>query len=142
MEKSLVKTKPSTEYALLGALTAGPKHGYEIIQSLGTALGSTLHIGMGQPYALLRRLKKDNLLYSTVEGQGSRLSKRIFPPTAEGKNLFVAWLQASTEHVRDLRIEFLAKLFFSDCLYLKGGAQLIKARTQVLEQIRERIKQR
>jgi len=53
MERSLVKTKPSTEYALLGALMAGPKHGYEIMQFLSTALGSTWHIGTSQLYALL-----------------------------------------------------------------------------------------
>ena len=137
-----MKTKPSTEYALLGALMTGPKHGYEIMQFLGTALGSIWHIGTSQLYALLRRLEGENLLCSSLETQDTRPSKRIFSLTAEGKELFLAWLQTPTEHVRELRIEFLAKLFFLDRLSLKGGIQLIKAQTQLLEQIRKRIKQR
>jgi len=137
-----VKTKPSTEYALLGALMTGPKHGYEIMQFLGTALGSTWHIGTSQLYALLRRLEEDNLLCSKLKTQDTRPSKRIFSLIPAGKELFLAWLQTPTEHVRDLRIEFLAKLFFFDRLSLKGGAQLIKAQIQVLEQTRERIEQR
>ncbi|NQT55737.1 MAG: PadR family transcriptional regulator [Desulfobacteraceae bacterium] len=137
-----MKTKPSTEYALLGALMTGPKHGYEIMQFLGTAFGSTWHVGTSQLYALLRRLEGDNLLGSKLKTQDTRPSKRIFSLTAEGEKLFLAWLQAPTEHVRDLRIEFLAKLFFFNRLSLKGGRELIKAQIQVLEQIRERIKQR
>ena len=137
-----MKTKPSTEYALLGALMAGPKHGYEIMQFLSTALGSTWHIGTSQLYALLTRLEGDNLLGSKLKTQDTRPSKRIFSLTAEGKKLFLAWLQAPTEHVRDLRIEFLAKLFFFDRLSLRGGRELIKAQIQALEQIRERIEQR
>ena len=137
-----MKTKPSTEYALLGALMTGPKHGYEIMQFLGTAFGSTWHIGTSQLYALLRRLEGDNLLGSKLKTQDTRPSKRIFSLTAKGKKLFLAWLKAPTEHVRDLRIEFLAKLFFFDRLSLRGGRELIKAQIQALEQIRERIEQR
>ncbi len=137
-----MKTKPSTEYALLGALMTGPKHGYEIMQFLGTALGSTWHIGTSQLYTLLKRLEGDNLLRSSLETQDTRPSKRIFSLTAEGKKLFLDWLHAPTEHVRDLRIEFLTKLFFFNRLSLKGGSELVLAQTKVLEQIRERIKQR
>jgi len=137
-----MKTKPSTEYALLGALMTGPKHGYEIMQFLGAALGSTWHIGTSQLYALLRRLEGDNLLGSSLETQDTRPSKRVFSLTPAGEKRFLDWLQAPTEHVRDLRIEFLAKIFFFDRLSLKGGVALISAQTQVLEQIRKRIKQR
>ncbi|MBL7213878.1 MAG: PadR family transcriptional regulator [Desulfobacteraceae bacterium] len=120
----------------------GPKHGYEIIQFLGTALGSTWHIGTSQLYTLLKRLEGDNLLRSSLETQDTRPSKRIFSLTAEGKKLFLDWLHASTEHVRDLRIEFLTKLFFFNRLSLKGGSELVLAQIKVLEQIRERIRQR
>jgi len=137
-----VKTTPSTEYALLGALMPGPKHGYEIMQFLGAALGSAWHVGTSQLYTLLRRLEGDKFLCSKLEIQDTRPSKRIFSLTPAGKRRFLAWLKAPTEHVRDLRIEFLAKLFFFDRLSLEGGAELIEAQIQVLEQIRTRIRQR
>ena len=137
-----MKTKPSTEYALLGALMSGPRHGYEIMQFLDTALGSTWHVGTSQLYALLKRLERDNLLRSGVEIQDTRPSKRIFSLTSGGKKVFMDWLKSPTEHVRDLRIEFLAKLFFFDMLSLKGGNELIKAQVQVLKQMKERIQQK
>jgi len=138
----MMKTKPSTEYALLGALMSGPKHGYEIMQFLESALGSTWHVGTSQLYALLKRLEGDNLLVSSVETQDTRPTKRVFSLTPTGKKVFLDWLKSPTEHVRDLRIEFLAKLFFFDHLYLKRGSELIRAQVQVLGQMKERIQQR
>ncbi len=142
MEDSLVKTKPSTEYALLGALMTGPKHGYEIMQFIETAMGSTWYVGTSQLYLLLKKLEQDGFLCSSFDTQGTRPPKRVFSLRKAGKKSFLDWLHSPTEHVRDLRIEFLAKLFFFDRLSLKGGAQLIKAQIQVLKQIREKIKQK
>ncbi len=137
-----MKTKPSTEYALLGALISGPKHGYEIMQFLNAALGSTWHVSTSQLYALLKRLEKNNLLRSDLEIQETRPSKRIFALSPEGKKAFINWLQSPTEHVRDLRIEFLAKLFFLDLLSIKGGKELVGAQVEVLEQMKGRIQQK
>jgi PadR family transcriptional regulator AphA len=138
----MMKTKPSTEYALLGALMSGPRHGYEIMQFLDTALGSTWHVGTSQLYVLLKKLERDNLLCSDLEIQDTRPSKRIFSMTPGGKKVFMDWLKSPTKHVRDLRIEFLAKLFFFYMLSLKGADELINAQVQVLKQMREGIRQK
>lgn len=140
--KASMKTKPFTEYALLGALMSGPKHGYEILQFLGVALGSTWHVGTSQLYVLLKRLEGDGLLTSSVELQDSLPSKRIFSLTPAGRDAFEEWLHSPTEHVRDLRIEFLAKLFFFNRLSLEGGSELIRAQVQALEKVREGMDQR
>ena len=140
--KKPVKTKPSTEYALLGALMTGPKHGYEILQYIETAMGSTWYVGTSQLYVLLKKLEQDDLLRSIMETQDTRPPKRVFSLRPAGKKSFLDWLHSPTEHVRDLRIEFLAKLFFFNRLSLKGGSELISVQIQVLEQIKERIKQR
>lgn len=137
-----MKTKPSTEYAMLGALMSGPRHGYEIMQFINSALGATWHVGTSQLYILLKRLERDGLLHSRVETQDTRPSRRVFSLTSEGKKVFLDWLHSPTEHVRDLRIEFLARLFFFDSLSLKGGSELIEAQVQVLEQLKERIERR
>ena len=137
-----MKTKPSTEYALLGALMSGPKHGYEILQFINTALGSTWYVGTSPLYVLLKRLERDGLLGSSVETQDTRPSKRVFFLTSTGKKVFLNWLHNPTEHVRDLRIEFLGKIFFFHCLSLEGGSELIKAQVQVLKQMKERIERK
>jgi len=134
-----MKTKPSTEYALLGALMSGPRHGYDIMQFLGNAFEPTWHVSTSQLYVLLKRLERDNLVSSGVEIQNTRPSKRIFSLTPAGRKVFMDWIKSPTEHVRDLRIEFLAKLFFFKILSLEGGNELIRAQVQVLKQMRKKL---
>ena len=137
-----MKTTPSTKYAILGALMPGPKHGYEILQFLVSRLEPTWHISSSQLYLLLRKLEAERLLHSNVETQASRPSKRVFLLTPAGRKAFLEWMRSPTEHVRDLRIEFLARLFFFNWLSLNGGDNLIEAQIKVLKQIGEKISQK
>ena len=137
-----MKTTPSTKYAILGALMPGPKHGYEILRFLDSHLDPTWHISSSQLYLLLGKLEAERLLRSNVEIQENRPSKRVFLLTPAGRKVFLGWIHSPTAHVRDLRIEFLARLFFFNCLSLEGGDELIKAQIEILEQIGEKIKQK
>jgi len=136
-----VKTKPSSEYVLLGALMSGPRHGYEIMQFTEKTLGVTWFVGTSQLYSLLKKLEQQRLLQSTLEHQDSRPSKRIFTITPEGKTTFLVWLHEPTRHVRDFRIEFMAKLFFFYHLSIPGGKKLIDAQVEQLKRVRIKIKQ-
>jgi len=140
--KNYMKTKPSTEYVLLGALFSGPKHGYEIMQFLETALESTWQVSTSQLYLLLKRLEHVDLLESNLETQEMRPSKRIFYLTPKGKEAFLEWLRSPVEHIRDLRIEFLAKLFFFQHLSLEGGDELIKAQITSLKDAKKKLQNR
>lgn len=137
-----MKTKLSTEYVLLGTLFSGQKHGYEIMQFLESALESTWRVSTSQLYVLLKRLEGEGLLQSNVETQETRPSKRVFCLTRAGKNAFLEWLRSPTERARDLRIEFLAKLFFFHRLSLKGGNELVNTQVKALEEIKGRIQKR
>ncbi|MDF1591113.1 MAG: PadR family transcriptional regulator [Desulfobacterales bacterium] len=136
-----MKTKPSSEYVLLGALMSGPRHGYEIMQFTEKALGATWFVGTSQLYALLKRLQQQGLVQSTLEHQDARPAKRIFTISPEGKDAFLKWLHEPTRHVRDFRIEFMAKLFFFYQLSLLGGKKLIDAQIELLKNVRLTIKQ-
>ena len=65
-----------------------------------------------------------------IKGLFHQTAHTWIPRNTAGKKLFLAWLQAPAEHARDLRIEFIAKLFFFHRLSLRGGSELIKAQTQ------------
>lgn len=134
-----MKTKPSTEYALLGTLMSGEMHGYEILRFFNEELGSTWHISTSQLYVLLKKLENEGLLRSSVEVQETRPSKRVFSLSPEGKKVFLQWLHSPTEHARDLRIEFLTKLFFMECLSIKGGSELIDKQIEIMERLHKRI---
>jgi len=131
-----MKDKPATEYALLGVLVSGPKHGYEILQLLETGFGPAWSVSTSQLYVLLKRLEGEGLLNSIVEMQDTRPSRRVFSLTPSGEMTFLEWLRRPTDHVRDLRIEFLAKLFFFRHLGLPGGNTLVDSQVALLNQIK------
>lgn len=137
-----MKTRSSTEYALLGALMSGPRHGYEILQFFNASLELIWHVSTSQLYVLLKRIERRGLLTSTVHVQDNRPSKRIFSITPKGTEIFLEWLNSPSEHVRDLRIEFLAKLFFFERLALPGGAKLVTEQTEILKHLKKRVEQR
>ena len=134
-----MKDKPATEYALLGALMSGPRHGYEILQFLETGLGPAWRVSTSQLYALLKRLDKEGLVGSTLEAQETRPPKRVFSIMPQGEKHFQEWLKSPTNHVRDLRIEFLAKLFFFHNLGLQGGNALVEAQIALMEQVKQKL---
>ncbi len=136
-----MKTQPASEYALLGALMTVPRHGYEIRAFLRKGLGATWHIPTSQLYAQLKRLEERGDLRSGLEAQDSRPSRRVFELTAQGRDTFLAWVSTPTEHVRDLRVEFLAKLFFVRKLGL-DGIRLIRDQDRILQQTLARMKDR
>ncbi len=135
----MIKDKPATEYALLGALMSGPRHGYEILQFLETELGPAWRISTSQLYTLLKRLDHEGLLNSTLETQDTRPSKRVFVIMQAGKDRFFSWLQNPSEHARDLRIEFLAKLYFFRQLGVSGGGELVESQIAILERLQSRF---
>jgi len=137
-----MKTRPATEFALLGALRGGSKHGYEILRFLENRLGSTWYVSTSQLYALLKRLEDRGWLRSSIEEQETRPPKRVFSLTAKGKKTFDQWLMSPTEHVRDLRVEFLAKVFFIKDLQLRGGRELVQCQTSVLESLKSSLVER
>lgn len=129
-----------TEYLVLGSLMSGERHGYEIIQFLGSTLDATWRMSTSQLYVLLKRLQQEGWLSSRSKIQASRPSKRIFNLTIGGRKAFLDWLAAPVEHVRDFRMEFLCKMFFFDHLSLPGAKDLVEEQIRVLERLSEKIR--
>ncbi len=137
-----MKNRLRTEYVLLGALFQGPKHGYEIMHFLDSALQSTWQVSSSQLYVLLKRLENQGLLKCSLKEQKTRPAKRVSSLTPAGEKDFLGWLQSPVENVRDLRVEFIAKLFFFHYLSLKGGEELITIQIGLLEGLKKSFKKK
>lgn len=137
-----MKENLSTEFVLLGSLFQGPRHGYEIMQFLESALESTWQVSASQLYVLLKRLEGDGHVQADLKPQEKRPSKRVFSLTPAGRKAFLEWLQTPVSHVRDLRVEFLTKLFFFQQLSLKGGSGLISGQIKSLTESRRGLLKR
>lgn len=103
------------EHALLGFLRPQPMHAYEMYQRLlrERALRRVWHVKQSHLYALLARLERLGLISSATEPRGARPPRKVLSLTARGEEAFQRWLAEPVAHGRDLRLEFLAKLYFA-----------------------------
>jgi DNA-binding PadR family transcriptional regulator len=105
----------STEYALLGFLRQRSMYGYEIHQQLSntTGLGLVWRLKQSQLYALLTKLEQEGLVTTTLELQDSRPPRKMFSLTQLGQQAFLNWIEQPVQQGRELRLDFLAKLYFA-----------------------------
>lgn len=105
----------AVENALLGLLRREPRHGYELAREFApdTPLGEVVHLEMSMLYALLKKLERDGQVRSAMQMQGSRPPRKVFELTEAGHQALDDWLAEPVERTRDLRLEFLLKLYIA-----------------------------
>jgi PadR family transcriptional regulator, regulatory protein AphA len=123
------QTSPlSIEYVLLGFLDQEPIHGYDLHKRLNSleSIGMVWKIKQSQLYALLERLEDDGLVTSKVVPGESHPNRKQFSITSEGRKTFTTWRSSPVEHGREIRMEFLAKLYFALKVTDKTAINLIE----------------
>lgn len=101
------------ELTLLGLLTLRPMHGYDMacfLQEHGIARVCPLE--PSTLYSYLKTLEGRALVSGREERVGQRPPRRTYQLTAEGRERVEAWLHRPVYRIRDVRLEFLLKLFF------------------------------
>jgi len=131
-----MKELSDQEFVVLGIIMDGATHGYEICQS---ELNHIWHIPISQTYALLRRLEKEKMVTFHLSRQGHRPQKKVYTLTAEGRKAFLSWVGKPAEKIRNIRTEFLSKLFLIRKLRLDMGASLITAQLKICKARKKRI---
>ncbi|MGO9569100.1 MAG: PadR family transcriptional regulator [Desulfomonilaceae bacterium] len=113
---NIVKAETSrnpAEYPVLGILSLGEAHGYDICLRLRKGIGSIWRLGKSQVYALLGRLEREGLVAHERVGQENLPARNIFSITPMGEEVFRKWVITPINHVRDMRLELLTKLWFA-----------------------------
>jgi len=120
------------EYSLLGLLHERPMYGYELARRLGnsTGLGAVWHVSQSNLYGMLAKLCGRGLATVALEDQPTRPTRKVFRLSETGETEFARWMQSPVQHGRNIRIEFIAKLYFARRL------DPLAARTLVSEQKR------
>ena len=124
------------EHALLGFVYERPSHGYEIYQQLSAATGlwQVWRMKQSQLYALLTKLEDEQYLVTTLQPQEARPPRKVYALTAEGRAAFEQWLGTPVEHGRQMRLEFLTKLYFA---YRQGPTVVLPLLQQQTELCRQ-----
>jgi DNA-binding PadR family transcriptional regulator len=104
----------SVDHALLSLLVQREAHGYELMQRYEDAgLGSLYHLEMSNLYAILKRLEAEGWTTFDLQPQGTRPPRKVYAATDGGRAAFADWLQVPVTRIRDIRVEFMLKLYFA-----------------------------
>jgi DNA-binding PadR family transcriptional regulator len=117
------------DQALLGFLMQGPAHGYLLHDRAEEELGRIWYMGMSNVYGTLKELEKAGHVESSLDDE-SYPPRRVYAITDSGRDRFLRWVRAPVPAMRDVRVEFLAKLYFFHALELERVGDLLAAETK------------
>ncbi|MHB0965201.1 MAG: PadR family transcriptional regulator [Bellilinea sp.] len=119
----------STEYILLGLAAIGPVHGYDLHKQLGTldGLSAIWRVKQSQVYALLDKLENMGYLHGEAVPGTAAVLRKQYHLTDAGQRAFDAWMNSPVQHPRQVRQEFLARLYFAQQSGVPVIRQLIDA---------------
>lgn len=103
----------SLEYAMLGWLSTGPGSGYDLVRQLDQGLNWFWAAPHSQIYPRLKDLEARGLITSRSEVVGTKLEKRVYEITDEGRRAIRKWSEAPPTYPPSRDAERL-KLIFGD----------------------------
>jgi PadR family transcriptional regulator, regulatory protein AphA len=135
------KPRNPADFPVLGVLHRGPAHGYDLCRELRERLGEIWTLRSSHVYALLAGLEKDGFVCHERVDQETRPAKKVFSMTDEGRELFLDWVRSPVRNVRDIRLEFLAKLYFAGFDSPRAVTELIADQLSVCRANEKRLRE-
>lgn len=127
------------EHALLGLLRTRPMHGYEMARYFEDGLGDVCPVEPSLLYAYLKNLEARGLVRWQEERVGARPPRKRYELTPTGERLVDAWLREPVARLREIRLEFLVKLYVLHEIDPAAERELVAEQIAVVEQYRERV---
>jgi PadR family transcriptional regulator AphA len=102
------------EYAVLGLVRRRPSYGYELQRQLSgdTGLARVCPIEPAMIYAILKSLSGLELIDGTWDST-SYPPRAVYAATEQGDQTFQRWLRSPVTRMREVRFDFLIKLYFA-----------------------------
>lgn len=103
------------QYAVLGLLQDTPAHGYQLQRSFmpDGDLGAVLPLEQASLYGALKDLAGHGLIQGVEARDGLRPPKTVYQLTAAGEHHLNGWLKRPVERLRQVRLDFLLKIYFT-----------------------------
>jgi PadR family transcriptional regulator AphA len=123
----------SPEYPLLGFLSLGPSHGYDLHRRLEEELLGIWSLSQSQCYSILKRLEAQKDIRGDIRQQQAAPPKRLLVLTQSGRKRYEQWLREPTPaSVRAIRIEFITRLYFARIQSTTFAQELIEEQKRSL----------
>ena len=140
-----VKTKTAqlttTEAAVLGLLSHGPRSGYEVRKAVELSVGYFWGPAKSQIYAVLPRLVEAGFATVRKVAQDQRPDKSVYRLTRAGRAALEAWIEETPAPPDPDRNPLLLKVFFGDLVTPEVIAGHIKERRLEAERLRSRLEE-
>ncbi len=135
-------TLTPTGYAILGLLHEQSLHGYEIARYFrpGAELGLAAPADMSTIYTFLKDLQEQGLIKGKRVTVGARPPRTVFSLTDDARALFEEWLSTPVGRMREVRIDFLLKLYFAERAGGRKAVALIEAQIEACHRYLERMR--
>jgi PadR family transcriptional regulator AphA len=136
----------ASEHALLGLLALderGAGHGYDLARQFepGAPLGNVIRIEPGMVYHHIKKLER--LGWVTVETDAPvKPARKLVALTGKGQAELGRWLAEPVAHTREIRLEFLVKLYFALLLDPGLAVRLITEQKERCARLIELISER
>ena len=127
------------EYVVLGFLIEEPLHGYALRTRIAQGLGPLWHVASSQLYQVLHRLEDRNCVCRSSKAPSAGPSRTVYHVTPAGEHVFWEWAQAPVDTMRNVRVEFAAKLYFLRRLRRSSIPKLVEGQLAMLEKMKDHV---
>ncbi|MFV0285446.1 MAG: PadR family transcriptional regulator [Demequina sp.] len=123
--------------ALLGLMTEGPTHGYDLKRRYDGVFGHDRPLAYGQIYATLGRMIRDGLIVALGAQSGDGPDRKRYEVTEHGRDHLRAWLRTADTPAPTLQENLFAKTVIALLLDDDADALLDIQRGSHLARMRE-----
>jgi molybdate-binding protein/DNA-binding PadR family transcriptional regulator len=120
-------------HALLGLLTRGKRHGYDLRRELAQEFGPEWRLDFGQLYRLLTAMKRKGWVAAHLEAGTHGPDRKVYAITGHGRAELKRWLNDAGARLQRGRDEFAVKLRFGLAGQRAPLPALIGERRRLLE---------
>jgi len=131
----------AAEHALLGLIAVTERadhagqgvHGYDLGRRFNDGpLAEIIRLEPGMLYHYLKKLGKAGLIATSIEPQSTRPDRQDHTLTPAGWAELEQWLETPVHATREIRLEFLVKLYFARQLDAGRASALVRAQRAVI----------
>lgn len=131
----------TTEVAVLGLLTHGPRSGYDLRKAVEASVGYFWGPAKSQIYAVLPRLVEGGYASVRKVAQDQRPDKNVYRLTRSGRAALKAWIEETPAPPDPDRNPLLLKVFFGEVASPEILAGHIRERRLEAERLRSHLEE-
>jgi DNA-binding PadR family transcriptional regulator len=137
----------AAEHAILGLLAlseSGTGHGYDLARQFSpeAALGNVVRLEPGMVYHHLKKLERLGWVSAVPDATPGRPARRLFALTSSGRAELKRWLSEPVARTREIRLEFLVKLYLALLLDPALAVRLVDEQRELCARLVESLSNR